>query len=48
MGMIEPNVAALPWFAIFALVASAGFYVLAGVFPLGSRPDLRRMPLAWH
>lgn len=45
MGMIEPNVAALPWFAIFALVVSAGFYVLAGVFPLATRPDLKRVPL---
>jgi hypothetical protein len=45
MGMIEPNVAALLWFAIFALVASTGFYVLAGVFPLATRPDLRRLPL---
>ena len=45
MDMIEPNVVALLWFAIFALVASAGFYVIAGVFPLATRPDLRRMPL---
>jgi hypothetical protein len=45
MGMIEPNVVALLWFAIFALVTSAGFYVLAGVFPLATRPDLRRLPL---
>ena len=46
MGMIEPNVVALLWFAIFALVTSVGFYVLAGVFPLATRPDLRRLPLA--
>ena len=45
MGMIEPNVVALLWFAILALVTSAGFYVLAGVFPLATRPDLRRRPL---
>jgi hypothetical protein len=45
MGMIEPNVEALLWFAIFALVTSAGFYVIAGVFPLATRPDLRRLPL---
>jgi hypothetical protein len=44
MGMIEPNVGALLWFAIFALVTSAGFYVLAGVFPLATRPDLRHRP----
>lgn len=47
MGMIEPNVLALLWFAIFALVTSVGFYVLAGVFPLATRPDLRRLPLGW-
>ena len=46
MGMIEPNVGALLWFAIFALVTSAGFYVLAGVFPLATRPDLRPLPFA--
>ena len=46
MSMIEPNVVALLWFAIFALVTSAGFYVLAGVFPLATRPDLRRLPFA--
>jgi hypothetical protein len=45
MGMIEPNVVALLWFAILAVVTSAGFYVLAGVFPLATRPDLRRRTL---
>ena len=45
MGMIEPNMVALLWFAIFAFVSSAGFYVLAGGFPLAARPDLRRIPL---
>ena len=45
MNMIEPNVAALLWFALFAGVASVGFYVLTGVFPLETRPDLRRRPL---
>ena len=45
MSMIEPNVVALLWFAIFAFVTSTGFYVLAGVFPLATRPDLRRLPL---
>ena len=42
MNMIEPNVAALLWFALFAGVASIGFYVLTGVFPLETRPDLNR------
>lgn len=45
MTMIEPNVAALLWFALFAGVASTGFYVLTGVFPLETRPDLRSRPL---
>jgi hypothetical protein len=45
MGRIEPNVATLPWFAIFALVATAGFYLPADVSRLATRPDLRRIPL---
>ncbi|KAB1073580.1 hypothetical protein [Methylobacterium planeticum] len=45
MTMIEPNVAALLWFALFASVASVAFYVLTGMFPLETRPDLRRRPL---
>ena len=32
MTMIEPNVAALAWFTLFAGVASVGFYVLTGMF----------------
>ncbi|MDR4305419.1 hypothetical protein IHQ68_02125 [Chelatococcus sambhunathii] len=42
MESIEPNVAALCWFALFAGVASLGFYVIAGLFPLETRPDLAR------
>lgn len=42
MGSIEPNVVALCWFALFAGVASLGFYVIAGLFPLETRPDLAR------
>ncbi|GJE62432.1 hypothetical protein [Methylobacterium trifolii] len=45
MQSIEPNVAALVWFSVFAGVASTGFYVLAGAFPLETRPDLRGRPL---
>jgi hypothetical protein len=45
MNMIEPNVAALAWFALFAGVASVGFYVLTGMFPLETRPDLKGRPL---
>ena len=45
MNMIEPNVADLLWFGLFAGVASTGFYVLTGMFPLETRPDLRSRPL---
>ncbi|MGH1573364.1 hypothetical protein ACRAWG_25215 [Methylobacterium sp. P31] len=45
MDMIEPNVTALAWFALFAGVASVGFYVLTGMFPLETRPDLKGRPL---
>lgn len=45
MDMIEPNVTALAWFAFFAGVAGIGFYVLTGMFPLETRPDLTRRPL---
>jgi hypothetical protein len=45
MSIIEPNVLALAWFALFAGVASVGFYVLTGMFPLETRPDLRARPL---
>ncbi len=44
MEMIEPNVAALAWFALFASIASLGFYVVAGLFPLETRPDLTARP----
>lgn len=42
MGAIEPNVAALCWFALFAFVAGVGFYVIAGAFPLQTRDDLTK------
>ncbi|MFC3695195.1 hypothetical protein [Chenggangzhangella methanolivorans] len=44
METIEPNVVALAWFALFSVVASLGFYVVAGVFPLDTRPDLTGRP----
>lgn len=43
--MIEPHVTALLWFTLFASVASVGFYVLTGAFPLETRPDLKGRPL---
>lgn len=44
MEAIEPNVAALAWFSLFAAVASLSFYVVAGAFPLSLREDLTRHP----
>ncbi|GLK68823.1 hypothetical protein [Hansschlegelia plantiphila] len=44
MAMVEPNVAALLWFALFAGVAGLGFYVVAGAFPLSTRDDLTGHP----
>lgn len=44
METIEPNVAALAWFSLFAAIAGLGFYVTAGAFPLALREDLTRHP----
>jgi hypothetical protein len=41
MTSLEPNLAALLWFGVMSGVASLGFFVLAGMFPLGIRRDLR-------
>lgn len=41
MDAIEPNVAALAWFATFMGVVGLSFYLLAGAFPLSTRDDLR-------
>ena len=48
MSTIEPHVMALLWFTAFWSIASLGFYVLAGAFPIETRPDLgaRRLGLA--
>jgi len=37
---IEPNLVPLAWFALCCTVACVAFLVLAGAFPLASRPDL--------
>ena len=37
---IEPNLVPLLWFALCCTVACVSFLVLAGAFPLASRPDL--------
>ena len=40
MASIEPDLVALLWFALCCTVACVAFLVLAGAFPLASRPDL--------
>ena len=49
MASIEPNLVPLLWFALCCAVACVGFLVLAGAFPLASRPDLAgsRAGTAW-
>lgn len=42
MEMIEPNVTGLLVFALLSSVGSMGVLVLSGVFPLATRPDLKR------
>ncbi len=39
MAVIEPNWLSLIWFAVFASVGGVALLVVAGMFPLGSRPD---------
>src|SRR5215207_9807079 len=40
MASIEPNLVPLLWFALCCTVACVALLVLAGAFPLASRPDL--------
>jgi hypothetical protein len=42
MQAIEPNWVSLLWFAAFATIGTVGFLVIAGMFPLGSRPESAR------
>jgi hypothetical protein len=44
MASIEPNLVPLLWFALCCTVACVAFLVLAGAFPLASRPDLAGSP----
>jgi hypothetical protein len=44
MAAIEPNLVALLWFALCSTVACVALLVLAGAFPLASRPDLAGSP----
>ena len=40
MSAIEPNWISLLWFALLAAVCGVAFLVVAGMFPLKSRPDV--------
>ena len=42
MQAIEPNWISLLWFAGFATICTVAFLVVAGMFPLRSRPDSAR------
>jgi hypothetical protein len=42
MAAIEPNWISLIWFAGFATICMIAFLVVAGMFPLGSRPEAAR------
>jgi hypothetical protein len=46
MQAIEPNWISLLWFAAFATIGTVGFLVIAGMFPLGSRPEEARSATA--
>ena len=39
MDAIEPHWISLLWFAVFATICTISFLVVAGMFPLRSRPD---------
>ena len=41
MAAIEPNWISLLWFAAFATICMVAFLVVAGMFPLRSRPERR-------
>jgi predicted permease len=42
MAAIEPNWISLIWFAAFSTICMLAFLVVAGMFPLRSRPDAAR------
>jgi hypothetical protein len=42
MDAIEPHWISLLWFAAFATVCTLAFLVVAGMFPLGARPESAR------
>jgi predicted permease len=42
MAAIEPNWISLMWFAAFATICMIAFLIVAGMFPLRSRPEAAR------
>jgi hypothetical protein len=46
MDAIEPNWISLLWFAAFATIGTVSFLIVAGMFPLRSRPDATRSSTA--
>jgi hypothetical protein len=46
MAAIEPNWVSLLWFAAFATICTVAFLVVAGMFPLHSRPHAARSATA--
>jgi hypothetical protein len=46
MAAIEPNWISLLWFAAFATVCTLAFLIVAGMFPLHSRPDAAKSAIA--
>lgn len=42
MQAIEPNWVSLLWFAAFATIGTVAFLIVAGMFPLRSRPEAAR------
>lgn len=39
MAALEPNIAALAWFALFSTLCCVGFLILSGSFPLNARRE---------
>jgi hypothetical protein len=46
MAAIEPNWISLLWFATFATICTLAFLVVAGMFPLRTRPDAAKSDAA--
>ncbi|HTG08635.1 MAG TPA: hypothetical protein VK635_31890 [Bradyrhizobium sp.] len=46
MAAIEPNWVSLIWFAAFATICMLAFLLVAGMFPLRSRPEAARSGVA--